>query len=282
MEDGAQKKTCGIVRPIAAMEGYTAEHWVEVHNIITEAVKEAGYKARLVSESDAAGIIVGSIINNIYNDDIVICDVSGRNPNVMFELGMRVAFEKPVIIVVDDATPFSFDISHIKHIIYPKTLRFYNVIEFKTRISAAIPATIEASTASNGRSGYLQQFGPIKITELSERQISGVDIASSLEDIKRSLRIMEDVRLTSQVTANTLSYKKGIFSVAGVKEEYKLDLVKGISAIKGVINAEITSDRGLMLIEYSMSDPHIFNSINSIIIHFRDGGQKIDGELEKK
>ena len=31
--------TCGLVMPISAMDGCTAEHWVEVKNIICDAVQ---------------------------------------------------------------------------------------------------------------------------------------------------------------------------------------------------------------------------------------------------
>jgi hypothetical protein len=33
-----------------------------------------------------------------------LCDVSGKNANVMFELGLRLAFDNPTIIIKDDKT----------------------------------------------------------------------------------------------------------------------------------------------------------------------------------
>jgi len=42
---------------------------------------------------------------------MIVCDISGRNPNVMFELGLRLAFDKPAIIIKDEITPYSFDTS---------------------------------------------------------------------------------------------------------------------------------------------------------------------------
>jgi hypothetical protein len=54
--------------------------------------------------------------------------VSGKNPNVMFELGIRLAFDKATIIIKDDKTDYSFDTSVIQHIPYPRDLR-HNQIE---------------------------------------------------------------------------------------------------------------------------------------------------------
>ena len=124
------KPTCGIIMPISAIDGCPSEHWTEVKGIISEAVCTAGYSSNLVSDADDIGIIQQRIIQNIYNNDIVVCDVSGKNPNVMFELGMRLAFDKPAIIVIDDKTDYSFDTSPIEHLSYPRDLRYTKILDF--------------------------------------------------------------------------------------------------------------------------------------------------------
>lgn len=175
-------KFCGIVRPIADMGNYTAKHWREVHNVIAEAVEPLGYTLRLVSESDASGVILTEIVTNLYQDEMVIVDVSGRNPNVMFELGMRLAFEKPAIIVVDDDTPFSFDISPVKHIRYPRTLRYGDIVKFKAEVATAVTATLGAGPE---KKNYLQQFGPIKVTELGSQSVEMNAVAQDVQEMKR-------------------------------------------------------------------------------------------------
>lgn len=175
-------KFCGIVRPIADMGNYTAKHWREVHNVIAEAVEPLGYTLRLVSESDASGVILTEIVTNLYEDEMVIVDVSGRNPNVMFELGMRLAFEKPAIIVVDDDTPFSFDISPVKHIRYPRTLRYGDIVKFKAEVATAVTATLNAGPE---KKNYLQQFGPIKVTELGSQSVEMNAVAQDVQEMKR-------------------------------------------------------------------------------------------------
>ena len=181
-EGESAKKFCGIVRPIADMGNYTAKHWREVHNVIAEAVEPLGYTLRLVSESDASGVILTEIVTNLYQDEMVIVDVSGRNPNVMFELGMRLAFEKPAIIVVDDDTPFSFDISPVKHIRYPRTLRYGDIVKFKAEVATAVTATLNAGPE---KKNYLQQFGPIKVTELGSQSVEMNAVAQDVQEMKR-------------------------------------------------------------------------------------------------
>jgi hypothetical protein len=81
--------------PISAADGCTEAHWSEVLEIITDVAESAGFEANLVSNADDIGIIQKRIIQNLYDNPIVICDVSGKNPNVMFELGIRLAFDNP-------------------------------------------------------------------------------------------------------------------------------------------------------------------------------------------
>ncbi|MCL2651945.1 MAG: hypothetical protein FWD60_13120 [Candidatus Azobacteroides sp.] len=106
-----KKQKCGIVMPISAIDTYTAEHWNDVLSILKDAINQTDFEPDLVSNADDSGIIQHRIVKNLYNNEIIVCDVSGRNPNVMFELGIRLAFDKPTIIIKDDKTSYSFDTS---------------------------------------------------------------------------------------------------------------------------------------------------------------------------
>src|ERR1019366_7659753 len=98
-----------------------------------------------------------TIVQNLYDNPLVICDVSSKNPNVMFELGIRLAFDKPTIIVKDDATTYSFDTASIEHIPYPRDLRFGKIVEFKAKLAGKVAATLEASK-DPGYSTFLKNF----------------------------------------------------------------------------------------------------------------------------
>lgn len=183
-----QELTCGIVMPIAAMGDYSANHWSDVYAIIKEAVGNTGYSARLVSESDDSTVIPKSIVQNLYDDDIVVCDVSGKNPNVMFELGMRLAFNKPVVLIKDDVTGYSFDTSTIEHLTYPRDLRYSSIQTFKKVLATKLLATYEASLKSDYRS-FLSNFASIKIAHLEHTTVGE---AEALEKIINKLDFIEN------------------------------------------------------------------------------------------
>lgn len=89
MAETVEKMVCGVVMPISAVDGCNESHWSDVLDILSEAIEEAGFDPNLVSNADDVGIIHKRIIQNLYDNPVVVCDVSGKNPNVMFELGMR-------------------------------------------------------------------------------------------------------------------------------------------------------------------------------------------------
>ena len=110
-----RRPICGIVMPISEIDGCSSGHWQDVLGVISEAATNAGYDAKLVSQSDDVGVIQQRIVQNLYDSEIVVCDVSAKNANVMFELGLRLAFDKPAIVLKDDKTAYSFDTSPIEH-----------------------------------------------------------------------------------------------------------------------------------------------------------------------
>ncbi len=136
---------CGIVRPISPAEDCTEAHWVDVERIIKEALKDTGFEGRLVSMADDSGVIHARIVQNLADDQMVICDVSTRNPNVMFELGMRLAFDMPTIVIKDEMTKNPFDIAPIEYVPYPRDLNYYAIHTFKSELAKKVAATYEAS-----------------------------------------------------------------------------------------------------------------------------------------
>jgi hypothetical protein len=192
---------CGVVRPISSMDGYSTKHWIDVSLILDEAISAAGFKPRLVSDADGVGIIHGRIVKNLYQDPIVVCDISGKNPNVMLELGIRLAFDLPVVVVKDDETDYSFDTSPIEHVTYPKSLRFGEIVEFKSKLAIKLRRTLESIGDPEYKS-FLQHFGPIKVAEIGKEAVPGVEI---LLDEVREMRKEFSRSMASIPSGNDLS-----------------------------------------------------------------------------
>lgn len=190
------KPTCGIVMPISEIDGCSESHWGDVKAILKEAIASAGYEAELVSDAEDIGIIQTRIVQNLYDKDIIVCDVSCKNANVMFELGLRLAFDKPTIIVTDDKTGFPFDTSPIEHLIYPRDLRYSKIIDFKNKLKDKILGTIKKAQDDPSYSPFLKSFGEFKVATIEHKEGSINEVVlQRLEDMQQTLgRLSRSVR----------------------------------------------------------------------------------------
>lgn len=220
------RPVCGLIMPIADTDGYPLGHWKEVKKIITSVAEEAGFRTRLVSESEDVRVIQKTIVQNVFDDDIIICDVSSKNPNVMFELGLRFAFDKAAVIIKDDETGYSFDTSPVEHINYRKDLRFSSIEQFKTDLSLKLLATYEKSKEAN-HSMYLQDFGKFIVKELDTKTVSENQyILEKLNEMQREIK---------NISVKDKEIPKEVFTINHDGNKEVKDLVKSIFE-------ELTSD----------------------------------------
>lgn len=200
-----EKLTCGIIMPISGTPGtdYSEEHWEEVKKILERAASGAKFTPRLVSESEPTAVIHERIVNNLYYDNIIVCDVSNRNPNVMFELGMRLAFDKPLVIVKDETTKYSFDVANIQHMTYPLSLSFGKIEDFIEKLSKKISDTYEKYKVNPEEHSFLRNFGALKPQKLNSRDIDSKELlvalnsrveqlSSTFSDVRREIRILQN------------------------------------------------------------------------------------------
>ncbi|WP_160045561.1 RNA helicase [Paenibacillus sp. USDA918EY] len=189
--------TVGLVMPIAPIDGCSAEHWLDVKRIISESLASIpNYQtsSKIVSEGDSTGLIHKRIVEGLYASDIVICDVSCKNPNVMFELGMRLAFDKPTVIIKDDQTGYSFDTGVIEHLQYPRDLRYKDIVDFKEQLAEKVKATYEESMNDPSHSPFLKSFGTFKVAKINETIVPSEQlIIESLNDLQNDISMIKTV-----------------------------------------------------------------------------------------
>ncbi|HBH95253.1 MAG TPA: hypothetical protein DDX91_05825, partial [Ruminococcaceae bacterium] len=76
--------------------------------------------------------ILADIITPIYNTDIVLADLTGLNPNVMYELGIAHSFNKKTIIITrDDLSKLPFDLKQYRAKGYSSHFKqFYELLSY--------------------------------------------------------------------------------------------------------------------------------------------------------
>ena len=269
---GYEETKCGYIMPIAEVAGYEIGHWEDVSNILNQVLLEMGFKEEninIVSEDEGVGTIHKRIVNNIYNNDIVICDVSSRNPNVMFELGMRIAFDKPLVIIKDDCTDYCFDSGTIEHINYPKSLRFSKIEAFKDKLSRKIKGTISEARRSPEESPILKSFGSFDVSEKEIPKMNAYEeMSSDLQDIKAMVRRLSLDKRTFFDSNCEMPYK---FPERQTRRSAATSMVIDIDSIDASFEDILST---IKRIDPSYIMNKISNIKNVFKIHFEDSTKK--------
>lgn len=112
--DGASKLTAFVIMPFVERDAkHSAGFFAEVlRSIITPAAKKSRFTVKTANRQ-GSDVIQSTIINDLMDADLVIADLTEHNPNVMFELGMRMAEDKPVVLIKANGTGPLFDVDNM-------------------------------------------------------------------------------------------------------------------------------------------------------------------------
>jgi len=75
-----------------------------------------------VDEQIYDGTILDRILNQITKADVIVADMTGKNPNVFFEVGYAKGINKKIILLTKTANDIPFDLKHYPHIVYENSI----------------------------------------------------------------------------------------------------------------------------------------------------------------
>ncbi len=112
---GQEDVRCFLVMP------FSLEWSSEVYRILASACKTTGVRAVRGDDLFTPTDILDDIWQAIHGADFVIADITERNPNVLYELGLAHALAKPVLIISRNAKDIPIDLSTRRVILYGQT-----------------------------------------------------------------------------------------------------------------------------------------------------------------
>jgi len=83
-----------------------------LRSLIVPAATEAGFTVRSALRQ-GSDVIQQTIVSDLLLADLVVADLTEHNPNVMFELGMRMNQDKPVALIRAKGTAGIFDVDNM-------------------------------------------------------------------------------------------------------------------------------------------------------------------------
>lgn len=133
--DGEDLPTCFVIMPFKERtDRYETGFFDEaMKNLFTPAGAAAGFRM-VTAQRQGSDVIHSTIINALLDADLVLADLTEHNPNVLFELGVRVAEDKPVALVRARGTSPIFDVDNLLRVLE------YNPNLWPSTVEQDIPA----------------------------------------------------------------------------------------------------------------------------------------------
>lgn len=119
LEKRQEEKNCFVIMPFSSTDSCSEEEWTEIfENVIKPAVEDSGYNYICERANIHFGSIIWEILDKLNRSELVIADISDRNPNVLYELGVRHALGGPTVAISQDKKDIPFDLLPYPYKIY--------------------------------------------------------------------------------------------------------------------------------------------------------------------
>ncbi len=99
-----------------------ADEFKPVYEAIREVSRDLGMNPIRVDELCEPGPIIEQIVKEIGNSDFVVAEVSNRNANVYYEVGLAHCVRKPTMLIASKecVANLPFDIRHNRVVVYDR------------------------------------------------------------------------------------------------------------------------------------------------------------------
>lgn len=170
---------CFIVCPIGdALSDVRKRSDGFLREVIRPVAEDLGYIVERADEDKSPGIVTDSIVNKIIDADLVIADLHGHNPNVMYEVAIRHATDKPLVQMAEFGESLPFDIGGLNTVFYDPSVA--GLTQWRQDLRLAISSITSGSRGSNPvvRAGLMRTLAAQPGTE-------GIAMSTLLEEVQR-------------------------------------------------------------------------------------------------
>lgn len=109
MQQDSLNKTAYVIMPVSSTTACTDSEWADIYNeVFAPALTESGYLCEKAYPS--TGNLIKSLVIDLQKSWLVLADLTDRNANVFYELGVRHALSKRTILVAQNSGDIPSDL----------------------------------------------------------------------------------------------------------------------------------------------------------------------------
>ena len=229
---------------------------------IKGAAEDVGAYAERLDEQLFVEGMLDRIFNQISKSDVVIADMTGRNPNVFYEVGYAHALGKIVLLITKDTKDIPFDLKHRKHIVYSGSID-----TLRCELGESLKWAINESKSQGNRKSSecisLQIFGIDIPTTATSKDFPIIDVKVQTRSFALPLQIRNDSYDELSSITHIYLFVEDSATLVPCKYEQQQNFFTGISlsvpyplnqtflpsipvAIDSIIAADVDSTDGLV------------------------------------
>jgi hypothetical protein len=217
-----KKKECFVIMPFGEEGTIEHERNLKIYQwMIKPVVEECGYKSIRADELEHFGNITRDIIELLYESDLVVADLSGKNANVFYELGVRHSlFKAGTVPIIQKGEKLPFDISNYRALIYNSELD--GPEKFKKELKKRIQAFENANRNKSDN----------PVHEILGEKLVPIDATNYVTKSEHEKKLTLITRLNEKIAQSKTQSEQ---IVGELKNKYKADLQKSVQKNEQIV-----------------------------------------------
>lgn len=186
------KETTEIIKPkcfiIMPFGGWFDKYYFEIY---VPAIEDAGFEAKRADDLYRPGNIVNDIWNYTKTAKVILADLTNKNPNVFYELGLAHAISKPAVLITASMDDVPFDLRSLRVIEYDKNSPKWGEV-LQAKITKALVETLGSPEEAIPPT-FLEvtKNERIKVTPEGKEML---ELRKEFDSLKREVRFGKNVR----------------------------------------------------------------------------------------
>jgi len=118
------RKRCFVIMPFSrTSETHTEEYWNDHFGNFLKPLIESCDDVEAFRSEPLRQDLLRQIVSDLVTSEIVVADLTDSNPNVYWELGVRLSFRHGTVTIANEGSEIPFDIATKSVLFYPSDLK---------------------------------------------------------------------------------------------------------------------------------------------------------------